>query len=127
MDTGNIMENQLQDMYDGYDYEQKIEAIKESLREEFEQKEGISHNQVFVSYSQWLENKIVDLKLQQTEWTQERVQKAFYELGFDFPETPDELKAFDEKFKDYPYKADATKIDPLKILNDIKNEDTKRN
>lgn len=54
-------------------------------------------------------------------WTQKRVQKAFKELGFDFPKTQEELKAFDEKFKDYPHKLTGKEIDPqeiLKALND---------
>ncbi len=42
---------------------EKARAIKKSLREEFEEKEGVPHRLVFVSYSQWLEDKIVELKL----------------------------------------------------------------
>lgn len=51
------------------------------------------------------------------EWTQERVQKAFEELGFEMPETEEQLKAFNEKFKDYPHKLTGNEIDPLEILN----------
>ena len=51
------------------------------------------------------------------EWTQERVQKAFEELGFEMPETEEQLKAFDEKFKDYPHKLTGKEIDPMEIIN----------
>lgn len=54
------------------------------------------------------------------EWTQKRVQKAFKELGFDFPQTEAQLKAWDEKFKDYPYKLTGKEIDPMEILNSTK-------
>lgn len=54
------------------------------------------------------------------EWTQERVEKSFQELGFTFPKTDEQLKAFDEKFKDYPYKNSDKKIDVSKIINEIK-------
>ncbi len=53
------------------------------------------------------------------EWSQERVQKCFDELGFVFPKTEEQLKAMDEKFKDYPHKTDENRIDPIKILNSI--------
>lgn len=53
------------------------------------------------------------------EWSQERVKKCFDELGFVFPETEEQLQALNEKFKDYPFKADETKIDPIKILKSI--------
>ena len=47
-----------------------------------------------------------------------QVTQAFKELGFDeFPETPEQLKAFDEKFKDFPYLLDSKKIDVRKIIN----------
>lgn len=45
------------------------------------------------------------------------VKKRFKELGFDFPRTEDELRKFNEAFKDYPHKTDGMKVDPLKILN----------
>lgn len=56
---------------------------------------------------------------QKGEWTQDRVRKAMDELGFQFPETEEQLKAFDEKFKDYPHRLTGNEIDPLTILNSI--------
>ncbi len=53
-------------------------------------------------------------------WTQEKVQKAFSELGFDFPENEEQLRAFDEKFKNYPYKLNGAMIDPHKIMKECK-------
>ena len=63
MDTGNIMENQLQQRIDGYENEEKVKFIKTDLRKEFQEQEGIPHHEVFVSYSAWLEDQIVQLKL----------------------------------------------------------------
>ena len=53
-------------------------------------------------------------------WNQQRVQKCFDELGFDFPKTEEQLKAFDEKFKDYPHQLTGKEIDPLKIIRECK-------
>lgn len=57
------------------------------------------------------------------EWSNNRIERskqvrqAFKELGFDgLPETEEQLKAFDEKFKDYPYECDSSKIDINKII-----------
>ncbi|MDC7994444.1 hypothetical protein [Altibacter sp. HG106] len=36
-----------------------------------------------------------------------------------FPKTAQELTAFEEKHKDYPYKGDPSKIDPEKIWNKV--------
>ncbi|WP_421809049.1 hypothetical protein [Flagellimonas sp.] len=47
------------------------------------------------------------------------VKKRFKELGFEFPATEEELKAFNDKFKDYPYKLNENNVDPLKIINSI--------
>lgn len=94
-------------------------------------------------FSKWLEGQMRDNPMQQGgehvcanfmdkqgiccvcekqggEWTQDRVRKAMDELGFDFPETEEQLKAFDEKFKDYPHKLTGNEIDPHEILNKIK-------
>ena len=49
-----------------------------------------------------------------------QVKKAFKELGFEFPKNEVELKAFDDKFKDYPYKLSGKEIDPLKIIIECK-------
>ena len=57
------------------------------------------------------------------EWTTERVQQCFKELGFEFPSNEEEEKAFNEKFKDYPYKFSGSTIDPYKLLNDMKKEE----
>ena len=59
------------------------------------------------------------------EWTQKRVQKAFKELGFEMPETEEQLKAFNEKFKDYPHKLTGREIDPEGIWNSLKQESIK--
>jgi len=48
-------------------------------------------------------------------WTQKEVREAFSKLGFEFPENEEQLKAFNEKFKNYPYKLNAS-IDPIKII-----------
>lgn len=49
--------------------------------------------------------------------TSEEVNRRFEILGFDFPETKEQLKQFDEMFKDYPFKLNEAKIDPFKIIN----------
>jgi len=48
--------------------------------------------------------------------------KKFKELGFDFPKNEKQLKAFDEKFKDYPFKLSEEKINPHKILDSVKED-----
>ena len=42
------------------------------------------------------------------------------EKGMDFPKNDMELEWFEEKFKDYNYKLNKYKIDPIKIINSIK-------
>lgn len=54
------------------------------------------------------------------DWSQYKVQQKFKELGFDFPTNDEQLEQFNEKFRNYPYKLDAKKIDPIKIINSIK-------
>lgn len=49
-------------------------------------------------------------------WTQEYTKKAFKELGFEFPTNEKQLKEFEEKFKDYPYRLENKKIDIDKII-----------
>ena len=39
--------------------------------------------------------------------------------GKSFPTNEEELKWWDEEFKDYPYKLTGEKIDPYKILNEL--------
>jgi len=41
--------------------------------------------------------------------------KAFKELGFDIPKTEDQLKSFNEKFKDYPHRLTGKEINPKEI------------
>lgn len=57
--------------------------------------------------------------------TKKETQKALNELGFDFPETEEQLKVFDEKFKDFKYKTDHMRIDPNKIIEQVKKEANK--
>jgi len=38
---------------------------------------------------------------------------------FEFPQNEKELKEFDEKYKDYDFKANPENIDPYKILKSI--------
>lgn len=60
-------------------------------------------------------------------WSQEKVQKAFEELGFDdFPLNQEELDAFNEKFKGYPHELDSSMIDPQKIIDDVKAEENQK-
>ena len=59
----------------------------------------------------WLNNK---------EELQKQVEKCIQELGFEVPSNEKELKAWDEKFKDYPYQLKSKDIDPHKILDTIK-------
>lgn len=54
------------------------------------------------------------------DWSQLKIQQKFDELGFDFPTNKEELKAFNEKFRDYPYKLSGSKVDPVKIINSTK-------
>ena len=63
----------------------------------------------------FLENDLLNAS-----WTRERVQKCFDELGFEFPQNDEQLEAFNEKFKDYPHKLTGNEVDPIKIINSIK-------
>jgi len=51
-----------------------------------------------------------------------QVKAIFKELGFEFPQNTEQLKAWDNAFKDYPIQVDEKCIDPKKILRDIKAE-----
>lgn len=53
------------------------------------------------------------------EMTREEIIKA----GLDYPMSKEELKWWNEAFKDYPFKADATKIDPKKIIDKVNREE----
>ena len=55
-------------------------------------------------------------------WTQKYVQQKFDELGFDFPNNEEQLRAFNEKFRNYPHKLTGREIDPIKIIESIKNQ-----
>lgn len=46
--------------------------------------------------------------------------RYFKELGFEFPRNEEELKLYEEKFKDFPYKLEGSKIDVNEILKKIK-------
>ena len=46
--------------------------------------------------------------------------RYFKELGFEFPRNEEELKQYEEKFKDFPYKLEGVKIDADKIMKQIK-------
>ena len=52
---------------------------------------------------------------------QKQARQAFRELGFDgFPENEEQLTAWNEKFKDYPYKLTGKEINPdniIKVIN----------
>ncbi|TQO36472.1 type I restriction enzyme S subunit [Arenibacter algicola] len=53
-----------------------------------------------------------------------KIDNLFGAIGFGFPENKEELKSFDEAFEDYPFQANIQKINPKKILADIKKSKT---
>lgn len=54
-----------------------------------------------------------------------KIDNLFGAIGFGFPENIEELNAFDKAFKDYRFEGDIEKIDPKKILSDIKKSNVK--
>lgn len=52
--------------------------------------------------------------------TREEIENKFNELGFEWPSNEDELKRFNEAFKDYPNQNDGMKVDPIKIIKNNK-------
>lgn len=45
----------------------------------------------------------------------------FNSIGFGFPENSDQLKTFENVFKNYAYEADVNKIDPERIFDSLKS------
>lgn len=66
-------------------------------------------------------NKVCSKKMKchEIEWTNEKVRQIFDDLGFEFPETEEQLKEWEERFKDYPFRLKGQIIDPNEIINDI--------
>lgn len=54
-----------------------------------------------------------------------KVEKLFGAIGFGFPENKEELKAFNKTFEHYQFEGNINKINPEKILSDIKRSNTK--
>jgi len=50
-----------------------------------------------------------------------QVNKAFDELGFEWPESSEQLKLFNIKFKGYPHKLTGKEIDSQKIIDECLN------
>ncbi|UTD15407.1 hypothetical protein HER15_07985 [Tenacibaculum mesophilum] len=50
-----------------------------------------------------------------------KTDKLFEAIGIGFPSDKESLEAFDKSFEGYTFEADVNNIDPLKILNRIKN------
>lgn len=48
--------------------------------------------------------------------------KNIIEKGLDFPRNDQELKWFDEAFKDYPFQLDEKSINPIKIIEMAEQE-----
>jgi predicted nuclease with TOPRIM domain len=56
-------------------------------------------------------------------WNERYFKEVCESLTFEgWPETEEQLKEFEEKFKDYPCLLDENEIDPTKILNSLKSE-----
>lgn len=53
------------------------------------------------------------------------IKNLFGSIGFGFPENIDELDEFDKAFENYQFEADKNKIDPKKILSDVKKSNAK--
>ncbi len=54
-----------------------------------------------------------------------KVEKLFGAIGFGFPENTEELNAFDEAHEKYQFEGNVDKINPEKILSDLKKSDVK--
>ena len=52
-------------------------------------------------------------------WTKEFTNKCIEELGFDMPSNEEELKLWNNKFKDYPYELTGEELDPNKIWDGV--------
>lgn len=53
------------------------------------------------------------------------INNLFGSIGFGFPENIEELNEFDKTFENYQFEADKSKIDPKKILSDVKKSNIK--
>lgn len=54
-----------------------------------------------------------------------KVDNLFGAIGFGFPQNKEELDAFDKAFEDYQFEGNIEKVNPEKILSDIKSSNTK--
>lgn len=52
-------------------------------------------------------------------WTKEYTNKCIEELGFDVSSNEEELKLWNDKFKDYPYELTGKELDPNKIWDGV--------
>lgn len=53
------------------------------------------------------------------------MKNLFGSIGFSFPENVDELQAFEEIHEDYNFESDENRIDPIKILEELKEPERK--
>ena len=52
----------------------------------------------------------------------QKIDHLLNSLGFGFPETPEQIDLFNEVYKDYEFRADPSRIDPVKILASVRQK-----
>ena len=102
-------------------------TIKENLKGRFYAEITTQKNAVFktmsfkkkdnaTKYASEFSNTFSERVHEPKKWTQKEVQKAFSQLGFEIPENDEQLRAYNKKFKNYPYKLKDNRLDPIKII-----------